>query len=123
MARVHEVPYLIPNRVFFHVDHPNPSFQRKKKLPRIKDSLEDGSRLENLSWRLWYLQHKRKNVFVKPHSLAAVLATRLEALPDDLHHSQQSGPTAALAASTPHDVIIGGNVEAQASADDFWQQT
>lgn len=37
-----------------------------KVCTKVKDSLENGSRLENLSWRLWFSQHKKHKQQQKP---------------------------------------------------------
>jgi len=52
---------------------------------RVKDSLENGSRLENLSWRLWFLHNKHKKFTAKKSKkLATVLEAKLESLPEKL---------------------------------------
>ncbi|ORX60530.1 hypothetical protein DM01DRAFT_1380838 [Hesseltinella vesiculosa] len=43
---------------------------------KVKDSLENGSRLENLSWRLWFRQQLNRNKNVS--SLSAQTATQLD---------------------------------------------
>ncbi|CAO3591316.1 unnamed protein product [Absidia cylindrospora] len=55
---------------------------------KVKDSLENGARLENLSWRLWFRQHAlhEKSPFAPFQSLSKSTALQLD------HHHAKLGP-------------------------------
>ncbi|CAO3611041.1 unnamed protein product [Mucor fragilis] len=56
---------------------------------KVKDSLENGSRLENLSWRLWFAHNTNDNKKPTPVSPAAASLLRNFKVPDDFDFKAQ----------------------------------
>lgn len=56
---------------------------------KVKDSLENGSRLENLSWRLWFAHNTNDNKKSTPVSPAAASLLRNFKVPDDFDFKAQ----------------------------------
>ncbi|RCH96022.1 hypothetical protein CU098_009810 [Rhizopus stolonifer] len=57
---------------------------------KVKDSLENGSRLENLSWRLWFAHNINDNKKPKPVSPAASALLRNFKIPDNFDFPKAS---------------------------------
>lgn len=84
---------------FFEMDTEDELQKTWRVCTRVKDSLENGSRLENLSWRLWHLHYKQKrDVIYKNKSIAAVLASKFDPIPE-LAGDRRKKPQTAAATS------------------------